>query len=128
MAHSLHHIHLRGDDPVKSAQWYVDVFDAKYLGERLVRGAPSASVQFGPATITISGRRPLEALWLGNANAHYGLDHFALSTDDLERDLKRMEGRAGRVIERLEVPAAKIAFIEAPDQVRIELMQMNPTS
>ena len=124
MAHSFHHIHLRGYDPGKSAQWYVDMFQAKPLGDRDVRGARSSVVQFGSVTITISGTRPQETLGPADSNPHYGLDHFALSTDDLERDLKRIQERGGKVLQRAEVPAGKIAFIEAPDKVRIELMQM----
>ncbi|MEE9203171.1 MAG: VOC family protein, partial [Dehalococcoidia bacterium] len=61
MAYSFNHVHLKAKDPSKSAQWYVDMFGAKPLGERDVGGALFVTVQVGGVTINISSPRPSEA-------------------------------------------------------------------
>ncbi|MBI4297610.1 MAG: VOC family protein [Chloroflexi bacterium] len=125
MAHTFHHVHLKAQDPHRSAQWYVDMLEAKPLGERDLGGAINVPVELGGITINISGPRPGETLGPENANLHYGLEHIAVGTDDLARDLARMKRQGTKVFEERTTPAGvKIAFIAGPDSVRIELMQV----
>ncbi len=124
MAYSFHHVHLKAEDPRKSAQWYVDMFGAKPLGERDVRGALFVTVQIGGVTINISSPRPNEALGPADAGLHYGLEHIAFSTDDLDQDLAHLKEWGGEVLQTMSLGSGKIAFVEGPDGVRIELMQL----
>jgi catechol 2,3-dioxygenase-like lactoylglutathione lyase family enzyme len=56
---------------------------------------------------------------------HLGLDHFGLRVDDLDEaaaELKQL-GAEFSVEPRTIRPGVKIAFIRAPDNVRIELLE-----
>ena len=125
MAHTLHHIHLRAQDPRKSAQWYVDVFEAKAAPERDIRGALSCPVVLGGVTISISGPRDAEKLAASSTDVRMGLDHIAVGTDDLARDLAKMKQKGTKILEEILLPTGgKVAFIAGPDNVRIEVMQV----
>lgn len=125
MGYSFNHAHLKAKDPRKTAQWYVEMFGATFMGEREVRGAVFAPVRLGDVLINISGPRPGDAMGDGDAELHYGLEHLGISTDNLARDLARIKEQGLRVFETVEAPDGKVtmAFVEAPDNVRLELMQ-----
>ena len=54
-----------------------------------------------------------------------GLDHFGLTTDDLEGAVKELKAKGvAFTMEPREIrPGTKIAFITAPQNVSIELLQ-----
>jgi len=126
VAHTFGHIHIKARDPRKTAQWYVDMFGARPLGERDVRGALFVPIQMNGVTINISNPRPGEAMGEGDAQLHYGLEHIAINTDDLDADLARFREQGLQIFETAESATGKIAFVEGPDSVRIELMQALP--
>ena len=125
MAFEVEHIHVKGPDPRKTAQWYVDIFDAKVVKEWEIEGALFVRVDIGGVGLNISNARTGEQLGPGDATPHYGLEHFGLATDNLEEVMTRLEERGTEVFVPLRSGAmgTKIAFIRAPDDVRIELIQ-----
>jgi len=125
VAHLFHHVHIKAKDPRKTARWWVDVFGAKPLPERDMAGALFVPVELGGVTINISSPRPEEAdlMGEGDASLHYGLEHLGLYTDDLDKDLARLRKQRLQVFETRESPASKMAFVETPDKVRVELIQ-----
>ena len=129
MAYSLNHVHLKAPDPKKTADWYVNAFDFKIItdnvrpvGDRFIRCETANGI-----VVNISGARTGEPLGPGDATAHHGLEHFGLDVDDIHSELERLQ-KLGVVlmegpIEVPEGPYAYLAFIKAPDDVRIELME-----
>jgi catechol 2,3-dioxygenase-like lactoylglutathione lyase family enzyme len=129
MAYSLNHVHLKASDPKKTADWYVSAFGFKIIndnvrpvGDRFIRCETSNGI-----VVNISGARNDETLGPGDATAHHGLEHFGLDVDDIHSELERLQ-KLGIVlmegpIEVPEGPYACLAFIKAPDDVRIELME-----
>jgi catechol 2,3-dioxygenase-like lactoylglutathione lyase family enzyme len=76
----------------------------------------------------ISGARTGETLGQGDAMAHYGLEHFGFDTADIKADIARLEGLGAKLLEG-PIPqpnGAQIAFVQCPDDVRIELIQTAP--
>jgi catechol 2,3-dioxygenase-like lactoylglutathione lyase family enzyme len=62
----------------------------------------------------------------GDSDAHWGLEHFGIEVDDIDSELSRLENLGAKTLEgpiRSDNGLA-IAFIEAPDNVRIEVMQL----
>jgi catechol 2,3-dioxygenase-like lactoylglutathione lyase family enzyme len=128
MPFRINHIHLKASDPKQTADWYVKAFNFKIVsdevrvfGDRFIR----CQSEDGGMAVNISGARSGETLGSGDANPHHGLEHFGLDTDDVEAEIARLEG-LGAV--KLEGPiqmanGGKIAFIKAPDDVRLELIQ-----
>ena len=125
MAHQYHHGHIKAKDPRKTAQWWADMFGAKIQPERDMGGALFAPVELSGVVINISSPRPEETsdMGEGDASLHYGLEHLGLLTDDLDTDLARLKEQGLEIFEVRESPQSKMAFVETPDKVRVELIQ-----
>ena len=127
MPYRINHIHLKSPDPGKTAEWYVKAFNFKILsdetrvfGDRFVRCQSEDGMG-----VNISGARTGETLGPGDASAHHGLEHFGFDSAGLEADITRLEGLGARLLEGpIQVPnGPRIAFMWAPDDVRVELIE-----
>ena len=118
------HVHLVSKDPKSSAAWYEEKLGGRVVNSSEVRGAPSIVVSFKGATIIIRGQRPGEQVKEKNG-IEWGTDHFGFRVDgDFDGfcgDLKK-NGVKFTVDPMDFGPTARIAFIEAPDGVSIELV------
>jgi lactoylglutathione lyase len=125
MAHQFEHAHIRSRNPHQTAQWWADTFGAKLLPEFSRGSVLFAPVELGGVKINISSPNETEAAQMGegSANLHYGLEHLGLLTDDLDADLARLRKQGLEIFEVRESPTMRIAFVETPESVRIELMQ-----
>jgi lactoylglutathione lyase len=128
MAFRINHIHLKSPDPRKTAEWYVRAFNFKItgdetrvFGDRFIR----CQSEDGGLNVNISGARSGERLGPGDASAHHGLEHFGFDSMHLETDIKRLEELGARLLEGpIQNPnGPRIAFLQAPDDVRVELVE-----
>ena len=127
MPYLVNHIHLKSTDPKQTADWFVEAFNVKIMsdsvrdfGDRFI-----ITQTEGGLAINISNARTGETLGPGDANVHYGLEHFGFDTDDIEADFARLESM-GAVIQEGPIPlpdGRKIGFIAVPGDIRIELIQ-----
>ena len=76
--------------------------------------------------VNISEARTNEQMGPGDSVPHWGLEHFGINVDDLDAEIKRLEELGAVLMEGpIDVPnGPRIAFIKAPDDVRIEVMQL----
>lgn len=125
---ALNHIHLRSTNPRKTAAWYVDMLGATIVRETDTPAGVSVSLDIGGTRLNVAPQPPDRILPRGSAEVHLGLEHFGLETNDLEGLLARLQPKGLEVLEPLRaVPSGmKIVFVRAPDDVRIELMQLPP--
>ena len=125
MAHQFDHGHIKSHDPRKTAQWWADMFGARLLPEFGSGSTLFAPIAIGGVKINISSPSAAEAEQMGQGSAalHYGLEHIGLVTDDLDADLSRLREQGLEIFETRETPAMRIAFVETPDKVRVELIQ-----
>lgn len=123
------HVHLRSPDPEAAARFYVEVLGARDAGRAQVRGALRRMVELGGRNIFIeavpgSTPAPPPAPFLG-------LEHMGFAVDDLDAVTARLAGHGvallGDGIEQVR-PGVRIAFIEGPERVRIELIERKPAS
>lgn len=128
MPFRINHIHLKAADPRRTAEWYEQAFlfkivsdETRVFGDRFIR----CMSEDGGMAVNISGARTDERLGPGDASAHHGLEHFGFDSEDLEADIRRLQGLGARLLEGpIEVPRGpRIAFMQAPDDVRVELIQ-----
>ncbi|MFN8524251.1 MAG: VOC family protein [Chloroflexota bacterium] len=128
MAFRINHIHLKAPDPEKTANWYAKAFNLKIdsdivrpSGDRFIR----CKSEDGGMAVNISGARANETMGPGNAQAHWGLEHFGFDTEDIVADIKRLEGLGAKLLEGpIHNPnGPSICFMQCPDDVRIELIQ-----
>ena len=127
MPYRINHIHLKASDPRTTADWYVKAFafkivsdETRVFGDRFVRCQSEDGTP-----VNISGARASEKLRPGDAKAHHGLEHFGFDSESLEADIARLEGLGARLLEGpIQIPnGPRIAFLRAPDDVRVELIE-----
>lgn len=137
------HIHLLADDPVASSEWYVKEFGIPRRGP-----APSREprfhngIQVGPLVFlnldgilfawfpTGTARGIYPRLWdkRTHLEASQGrvIDHFAFRVDHLDATLARLRKDGVRVLSEPGAASAdrmRSAFVQAPDRVRLELVE-----
>lgn len=118
------HVHLLAKNPARTAQWYADKLGGQICRSVEVRGAPQIYVAFGDAMIIVRGQRGGESA-RDKASLEWGIDHFGVRVqgdfDAFCQDLKRRD-----VVFSVEPrdfnPTTRIAFVEAPDGVSVELL------
>lgn len=118
------HVHLVSQDPLSAAGWYVDRLGGKIVKTVEMKGAPQVYISFGEAMVLIRGERPDEQV-AGRAGLEWGLDHFGLRVrGDFDAFCAglRQKGVAFSMEPTDINPSTRIAFIEAPDGVSIELL------
>ena len=129
MAFRINHIHLKAPDPRKTAEWYTKAFNFKIVsdetrvfGDRFIR----CNSGDGGMIVSISNARTNEKLGPADATAHFGLEHFAIESDDIEADIARLVKLGAKLQEGpLKAPnGVRFAFLGAPDDVRIELLEL----
>ena len=123
----INHIHLKSPDPKALADWFGEAFNltivsdtVRDFGDRFI-GCDSED----GLRVNISGARTGERMGPGDADPHYGLEHFGFDVVDMDEEIKRLEG-LGAVLADGPYDTGdgrKIAFIKAPDDIRIELIQ-----
>ena len=118
------HVHLVSEDPKNTADWYADKLGGEIVRSGEVKGAPQVYVSFGGFIVIVRGQRPAE-----KANAkpglEWGIDHFGVRVkgdfDGFCSDLKRKGVKFS--LEPTDFnPTTRIAFINAPDGVSVELL------
>lgn len=130
MAYSVHHIHIKSDDPKATADWFVEAFGFKLLSDQM-RHVGDRFIRLEDAKgtlIIISGPRTGETLSAAATGVHRGLEHFGMDTSDLRGDIERLTAIGAKLFEGpTEFPGNfHIGFIVAPGDVRIELIQRPP--
>lgn len=122
MTFRFEHLHLRSQDAVKAAQFYVDNFGAREIDREGVPAVTRVILDLCGLTAFI------EQAPAANPPAkppNRGIEHIGLIVEDIEvavSDLKR-RGIAF-AIEITDVrPGLRTAFLDGPDGVRIELLQ-----
>ena len=128
MQYSINHVHIRSSDPQASASWYEKHFGAKKLWEREVMpGTVTISMEVGgPVRLNISSKPEgsSDARSVAELN-RLGLEHFGFDVLDLQSDLERPEAAGIRIVLPLTQVSSgtRLAYIEGPDDVLIELVQ-----
>lgn len=124
------HLHLKAHDPEQTAAWYAQAFGLT-VTDKVKRPAGDLFLtckMTDGTMVIISGEKTGETLKSGDAGPHFGLEHFAVATEDFDRDFAHLQSLGASVLDGpFTTPTGiRIAFIKAPDDVRIELMYFPP--
>ena len=128
MAYLINHVHIRSADPSASADWYAEHFGATKVSEREVMpGTVTISMDMGsPVRLNISSQVAGSSDERASAELNrLGLEHFGFDVEDIQSDIDRLSAAGVRVVLPITEVAggAKLAYIEGPDDVLIELVQ-----
>lgn len=118
----LDHVHQRSRDAIAAARFYVEALGASEVrreGDPVTRivvdlGGLTLFIEQAPAAMGTSARPP-----------HLGVEHIGLAVDDIEAAMAQVRGRGATVATEIKEirPGVRIAFIDTPDAVRIELLE-----
>ena len=138
-----HHVHLLSEDPVSAGEWYQKEFGFPRRAQppsrqpRYFNGyqiGPTSGFNIDNVNVPIFpielARELFPAEWEGRQHPDspkgHALDHFAFSCDNLGAMLDRLRKDGVKIVEEPQLRlngAMKSAFIQAPDNVLIELVE-----
>ena len=117
------HIHLRSQDPIAAAGFYVDALGATETGRV---GAPDVRrVLLDLGGLAVFIERATDGIGPQPQPPHLGLEHIGLAVDDIDAVMADLRGRGVPVVMEINNvrPGLRIAFIDGPDGVRIEILE-----
>jgi len=122
MPYLFEHIHLRSPDPDATADWFGRMFGAEVI-RSVVNGAKRVDVKLGGMDVFIAPAS--EGVGAAPAHPHLGLDHFGLRVPDLDAAVADLKAKGAVFVmePNLFRPGLRIAFLEGPQGVSIELLQ-----
>jgi catechol 2,3-dioxygenase-like lactoylglutathione lyase family enzyme len=119
------HTHLLSQDVDAAARWYCDMFGGQITWEGQFRGAKVYYVDVPGARLIVYGQLQDELPLPAALHPRFGLDHFGLAVDDLDAAVAELKSKGVRFVEEpySPRPGLRIAFVEGPDRVRIEIAE-----
>ena len=119
------HIHLRTTNPQATIEYYQKMFDATPVAYVQSNGKPRVDLDLNGLTIFIAAVPADATLPTAPSEPYIGLDHLGLRVDDVDAATAELKRRGAQVIVEPKTirPGVRIAFIQGPDHVRIELLE-----
>jgi lactoylglutathione lyase len=119
------HIHLRTKDPKGMAQYFEKMFDARIIESIQSDGQPRIDLDIDGLMVFIAPVPADADLPASPRDPHLGLDHFGFRVANVDQTVAELKRRGADIAvePRTIRPGVRIAFVRAPDDVRIELLQ-----
>ena len=129
-AYRYDHVHLRSPDPDATAQFFETMFGAEvtrsvYPPGTLYPGQQRITMRLGGQTVLIAPPHPHEPNSTAPSFPHYGLEHIGLTVENIDAAVAELKGKgvAFTMEPKTIRPGVRIAFLTAPQNVSIELIQ-----
>ena len=122
------HMHLRSPDPEATAAFYERMFGAQIL-RSVQNGQPRIDLKLGGVDVFIMPVAQGSNVNPPPASPHQGLDHFGLRVNSIDAVVAELKAKGVHfTMEPTTVrPGVRVAFLRAPDDVSIELLDRNPS-
>ena len=119
------HIHLRTKNPDEMAAYFEKMFDARVIKSVQSDGFVRTDLDIDGLMVFIAAVPEAEDMAGSPRDPHLGLDHFGFRVDNLEETVAELKRRGADMARepRTIRPGVHVAFVRAPDDVRIELLQ-----
>lgn len=119
------HLHLISPEIESTKDWYCDVFGGKVTFEGEFKGNKVYYVDVNGFNIILVEQLPGEKPLAATIQTREGLDHFGFAVDDMDAAAAELKSKGVKfaVAPRQVRPGLRIAYVEAPDKVRIELSE-----
>ncbi|MEE8413634.1 MAG: VOC family protein [Dehalococcoidales bacterium] len=117
------HTHLTSQDLEKAVEFYTQIMDAKIIKAQESDGRKTIDIDLGGMPIRLSGNTGADAAWRG---PRYGLHHLSLKVSNIEEFTADLKSRGVEFVIEITKPrpGVKIAFIKAPDNVLLEIVEV----
>jgi catechol 2,3-dioxygenase-like lactoylglutathione lyase family enzyme len=116
MTMTVNHVHLKCADPKATADYYINNFGGKLLGEVPGRGF---RVDLHGLQLNITVKVDTQ-----NHPQYLGIEHLAINTDDYAGTMATARKNGVKVLEELNNNGRHVAFLEAPDGAQMEVIEM----
>jgi catechol 2,3-dioxygenase-like lactoylglutathione lyase family enzyme len=122
------HLHLRSPDPEAMAQYYVKVFGATSVNAVETGGAVRVIVSLAGMNLFIEQVTPDTPA--PPQPPHLGLEHIGLAITNIDAVCAELKVRGAEfaVEPHSPQPGLRIAFVRAPENVRIELLERSASA
>jgi len=119
------HIHLISPNIEPTKDWYCNILGGKVTFDGEFKGNKVYYVDLNGFNIIIIEQLPDEEPISATIQTREGLDHFGVAIDDMDAAVAELKEKGVTfVVEPMQVrPGLRIAYIEAPDKVRIEISE-----
>jgi catechol 2,3-dioxygenase-like lactoylglutathione lyase family enzyme len=119
------HIHLRTRDPQGMAEYFHRVFDAKVIESVQSDGRPRVDLDIDGLIVFIAPVAADADIAASPPDPYLGLDHFGFRVDNVDETVAELKRRGAEIADepRTIRPGVRIAFVRAPDNIRIELLE-----
>jgi catechol 2,3-dioxygenase-like lactoylglutathione lyase family enzyme len=118
---TVEHVHIKSEDPEGTAKFYMDSLDAKLIRHNPKTGA--WRIDLGGIKFNITGLIPSQI-----RKQSLGIEHIALSTDEFDKEVKRLTDHGAKLLLIEASPAdegMRIGFFEAPDGLhQLEIIEI----
>jgi len=124
----LDHIHYYTSDPDKTAAWFQTYFGAEIVAAPPRNGLRRANLRFGETMIFLSERAGTPGPALGDSEL--GLNHLAFKVRDVDGLIARMRADGVEISSEpvTSRPGIRGAYVRGPENVRIELSTLPPST
>jgi len=122
------HTHLKAQDVEATKQWYCSILDGKVTYEGMFRASKEYHLDIGGTCLAIHGELEDELALPVSLHPRFGLDHFGLIVEDMDAAVAELKAKGVHFVEGpwATGEGIRMACIEAPDRVRIELVERGP--
>jgi len=122
------HLHLRSPDPETTAQYYIDVFGATPVNKVEVGGNVRMIVSLAGLNLFIE--QVLPETPAPPQPPHLGLEHIGLAVTNMDAVCAELKARGAEFVvdPHSPRPGLRIAFVRAPENVRVELLERSVAS
>ena len=120
------HIHLLSQEPMETARYFNRMFGARIVESVQSDGQTRVDLDLNGLDIFIA--RCQADTTPSAAHPHQGLDHFGLRVENLDEAAADLRAKGAEFTsEPHEIrPGVKIAFVVAPGNIRVELLEKDP--
>jgi lactoylglutathione lyase len=123
VTYSYDHIHIRSREPLETARYFNKMFGAKIMESVQSDGQARVDIDINGLIVFLAQAE--SATPDGPVDPYVGLDHFGLRVDNLEAAVADLKSKGAEFsMEPKDLrPGLRIAFVRAPGDVRIELLE-----
>ena len=122
---AFHHLHLRSRNPMATAQYFQKMFDAKIIESVQSDGQPRIDLDINSLPVYIAKVPAETEIPDSPAVPHLGLDHFGFRVSNLDEVAAELKRRGAKffIEPRTIRPGSRIAFVQGPENIRVELVE-----
>jgi lactoylglutathione lyase len=120
------HMHLRSPDPEATASFYERMFGAEVI-RSVQAGRPRIDLNLGGSMVFIAKVEADGKTAEAPRSPYQGLDHFGLTVKGIDAAVAELKAKGAEfTMEPTTIrPGVRIAFIQGPEGVAIELVDRN---